>query len=105
MPVVFHPERAPKPDLAGHKSFLSLDAENVVVSTMKKGDDGETIFVRIFEDEGKDGTVNLRWGMPIESATMTDLMEEGEETLPVSGGMAAVNFGHQSIQTIRIVPY
>jgi alpha-mannosidase len=105
MLVVFHPEKALKPDLPEHKSFLSLDAKNVVVTTIKKGDDGETIFVRIFEDEGKNSTVNLRWGMPIESAAMTDLMEEGEEPLPVSRGMVGVSLGHHSIQTIRIVPH
>ncbi len=69
-------------------SFLSVDVPNIVVSAVKKAEDGEDIIVRCYETEGRAttatldlGLVNRRWtGMfrPLEIKTLRVPREGGE---------------------------
>jgi alpha-mannosidase len=40
-------------------SFLSVDARNIVVSAVKKAEDGEDLIVRCYETEGRATTATL----------------------------------------------
>ena len=69
-------------------SFLSVDVPNVVVSAVKKAEDGEDIIVRCYETEGRAttatlnlGLVNRRWTgtfRPLEIKTLRVPREGGE---------------------------
>ncbi|MGA2983896.1 MAG: glycosyl hydrolase-related protein [Terriglobia bacterium] len=69
-------------------SFLSVDVPNVVVSAVKKAEDGEDIIVRCYETEGRAATatldlglVNRRWTgtfRPLEIKTLRVPREGGE---------------------------
>jgi alpha-mannosidase len=85
LPVIYqgiHPGNRP---LAA--SFLSLDAPNVVVSVVKKAEDGDDLIVRCYETAGREakatldlGLVNLRWAgtfRPLEIKTLR---------VPLAGG-------------------
>ncbi len=51
--AVVDPPRHPQAQLAESGSFVSLDADNLVLSTMKKCEDDESVIVRLFDDAGK----------------------------------------------------
>jgi alpha-mannosidase len=69
-------------------SFLSVDVPNIVVSAVKKAEDGEDIIVRCYETEGRAttatldlGLVNRRWTgtfRPLEIKTLRVPREAGE---------------------------
>jgi alpha-mannosidase len=69
-------------------SFLSVDAPNVVVSVMKKAEDGDDLIVRCYETAGREvkatldlGLVNRRWTgnfRPLEIKTLRVPLAEGE---------------------------
>jgi alpha-mannosidase len=76
----------------GHRplsaSFLSVDAPNVVVSVMKKAEDGDDLIVRCYETAGREvkatldlGLVNRRWTgnfRPLEIKTLRVPLAGGE---------------------------
>jgi alpha-mannosidase len=68
-------------------SFLKAEPDNVVVTAMKKTEDGDGLLVRFYEWAGKQGNVTLTLPAGIVSATLANLMEKPEgSALPVSGG-------------------
>ena len=68
-------------------SFVKTDSQNVIVTAMKKTEDGDGLLVRFYEWAGKGGNVTLTLPPGIVSATLANLMEKPEgEALPVSGG-------------------
>ena len=61
VPVVYqgiHPGNRPL-----SASFLSVDAPNVVVSVVKKGEDGDDLIIRCYETAGRPGEGNLGPGV------------------------------------------
>jgi alpha-mannosidase len=73
--------------LPAHFSFLKVGADNVVVTAVKKTEDGDGLLVRFYEWEGKPADVTLTLPKGIVSATLANLMEKPEGTpLPVSDG-------------------
>jgi alpha-mannosidase len=73
--------------LPGSFSFLKAAPDNVVVTAMKKTEDGDGLLVRFYEWAGTGGNVTLTLPPGIASATLANLMEKPEgSVLPVSGG-------------------
>jgi alpha-mannosidase len=85
-------------------SFASSDAENVILTTMKKAEDSNGLVLRFYDWAGKDATV--RWRVPAGavSATVVNLMEQPQgAALPVSGGDAfSVPVHPFEIQSVRV---
>jgi alpha-mannosidase len=82
MQVLPHSGRLP-----GSYSFLKTVPENVVVTAMKKTEDGDGLLVRFYEWSGKGGNVTLTLPPGIASASLANLMEKPEGSpLTVTGG-------------------
>jgi alpha-mannosidase len=80
MQVLPHSGRLP-----GSFSFLKATPENVVVTAMKKTEDGDGLLVRFYEWSGKAADVTLTLPPGIVSASLATLMEKPEGSpLPVS---------------------
>jgi alpha-mannosidase len=80
MQVLPHSGRLP-----GSFSFLKATPENVVVTAMKKTEDGDGLLVRFYEWSGKAADVTLTLPPGIVSASLANLMEKPEGSpLPVS---------------------
>jgi alpha-mannosidase len=66
-------------------SFLNVDSDNVVVTAVKKTEDGNGLLVRFYEWAGKPTRVKLTLPRGILSASQSSLMEKPEGSpLPVS---------------------
>ncbi len=59
-------------------SFVGVSAENVVLTAMKKTEDGNALLFRFYEWAGKTSEVQLTVPAGATSATMTNLMEQPE---------------------------
>lgn len=102
--VVFNPAATAKPTLPEEKAFFSLSADNIVLSTMKKCEDDDNVVIRLYEDAGKDVSARLRFTTPIQSAAMTNVIEEEGKTTPFKLDEIAFGLTHHSIQTIKVTP-
>ena len=91
-------------DLPDQQSFLDVSAPNVVVTILKKAEDGRGLVLRCYETDGLDTPVTIRFPKGLLSATSTDILEEDQETIPVkAGGSIDLQVGKYAIETVRLL--
>jgi len=83
-------------------SFASVSAGNVVVSTIKKCEDDDSVIVRAYEIEGKDATATINLFRPAKAAERTNIIEEEGKPLPLRKGGIDLPIGHHAIETIKL---
>ncbi|MBP1654225.1 MAG: mngB 4, partial [Bacteroidetes bacterium] len=94
----------PEAHLPESGSFLSLDADNLVLSTMKKCEDDESVIVRLFDAAGKAGSGHLTFFTPVRKAEETSLLEDVVTTVPSEKNRVGVHVGAYEIRTLKITP-
>ncbi len=85
-------------------SFLALDAPNVVLSTMKKAEDDESVIVRVYDAEGKASTASLDFLTRVESAREASILEDAGGEIRARGKKVALQVGSYAIETVKIKP-
>jgi alpha-mannosidase len=91
------------PGSAGEGSLFSLDADNIVIETVKPAEDGTPdVIVRLYEAKRSATRCQLATSLPVVSAAQTDLVEEDASELPLSGGKVALDFRPFEIKTVRL---
>ncbi len=83
-------------------SLVSLDAENVVLETVKIAEDSDEVVIRAYETWNKRTKAVLAVNRDIKSAFITNLMEENEEELTAENGKLNLTFNPFEIKTIKI---
>ena len=58
-------------------SMLSLEGDGVLVSAVKRAEDGDGVIVRLYEADGKDAEAVLTFDRQVKSAAMADVLERG----------------------------
>ena len=78
-------------------SFIQVDAQNVVLTALKKSEDSDGLILRFYEWAGQNGTV--KWSVPegVVSATATNLMEKAE-----GAPLAVAADSSRSLQAIQV---
>ena len=72
--------------MPGEHAFVTVEPENVVLTAMKKTEDGNGLILRLYEWAGKSGEVEVHLPQGATAATMTNLMEQPEGSpLAVTG--------------------
>ena len=95
-------KRGEKAALPSEKSFASVSAPNVIVSTIKKCEDDDSVVVRCYDIEGKDSVAQLKLFTPITGAKLANIIEDEGAALPTNDGVVKVSIGHHSIETIKV---
>lgn len=92
----------PHPGVLGRRSsFLSVDAANAVVETVKRADDGDLV-VRLYEAWGDRGPLTLRTAEPIERCSETDLLERPCRELDPSGRDVPIELTPFQLLTLKV---
>ena len=91
-------------NLPESRSFVSLDSDNLILSTMKKGEDDETVVVRLYDNTGNSSNSRLKLFTPILEARETDLLEDGTKTIPSEKNRVTLKVGQKAIYTLKITP-
>jgi alpha-mannosidase len=95
--------------LPAERSFGSVSPANVILSAMKKTEDGNGVILRIYESAGQKTTATVT--LPTDGShiapgavTVVNLMEkpDGDKTLPVKDGKVTVELGPWEILTLRV---
>jgi alpha-mannosidase len=89
--------------LPAEHSFFEINADNVVLTAIKKAEDSDALILRFYEWAGKNANVGMRLPKGITSATLTNLMEtpEAEPLQVVDGDKITVPTGPYDIVTVR----
>ena len=102
--VLVNPAAGAGASLPESMSFLSLSAPNVLVCTLKKAEDDDSIILRVYDIEGKDSEARLNLFVPVKAAeTVNIIEEEGTALKPAKDGLS-LKIGHHAIETFRLVP-
>ncbi len=64
-------------------SLMQTEPPNIVVTSVKRSEDGKGTAVRFYEAEGNQCTAHFRFLKPVKEASRTDLLEYEMGTLPV----------------------
>ena len=91
-------------DLPDQQSFLGVSAANVVVTILKKAEDGRGLLLRGYETDGRDTQVNIRCPKGVVGATSTNILEEDQKPIHVKAdGSIDIQFGKYAIETVRLL--
>ena len=89
--------------LPAEKSFASVSAGNVIISTIKKCEDDDSIVARLYDIAGRDATATLTLFQPINDAEQCNIIEEeADKSLPVTKGAVEIPVGRNAIETIKV---
>ena len=97
--VVSAPHPGPLPP---SQSFVTIEPENVVLSAIKKAEDGEAWIVRFYEIAGRETQVRLKLPRIVMRAQETNLLEQPERDLTGQGQEVTVPTKPYEIKTVRI---
>ncbi len=81
------------PHLPSRFSLAALDAEHVLLETVKPAEAGDAIIFRVYEyQQRRNPAVTLSLGRPVARAVECNLMEDGETPVAVDGDGARLRF-------------
>jgi alpha-mannosidase len=87
---------------SGLPSLVACDAPNVIIETVKQAEDGDGLIVRLYESQRKRGPARLQFGCAVDSAWITNLLEENESALNVDASSIQLNLTPYQIVTLRV---
>ena len=84
-------------------SYVRVKPENVVLTALKKAEDGNGLIFRVYEWAGKSGDVEFHVPAGATSATVTNLMEKPEgPTLKLASDIVTAPIHPYEILTVRV---
>ncbi|MBZ5666251.1 MAG: alpha-mannosidase [Acidobacteriia bacterium] len=88
--------------LPGGHSFVRSEADNVVLTAIKKSEDDDSLVLRFYEWAGREGDVTLQLPAGAQSASETDLMERSIADLTVHNNAVTVHTKPYEIKTLKV---
>jgi len=99
MPVVINPNMYKNASLPAELSFFSTDADNLIISTVKRAEDTEGFVLRVYDLFGKDSDAKLKFFKPVSQGWQTDLLEYPKNEIKTNSNEVGIKVGHHSIET------
>jgi alpha-mannosidase len=88
---------------AGESSIFFVSSPNIVIETVKLAEDGSgDVIVRAYESKRMATHCILSTLLPVESASLANMLEEGEGDLMFENGHVGLDFRAFEIKTIRL---
>lgn len=91
-----------KGSAAESMSFIAVENTNLVLSTIKKCDEGDAVIVRCYDMEGKDTVAKISLNTSFNKAEITNMIEEEGRPIPGNGNTLLFKIGHHAIETIKL---
>ena len=98
------PAAGPVSDLPESRSFLPFASAGLVLSAMKKAEDGDAVVLRVYDIEGRDGEATIELVRPVKAARRTNIVEEEGAVLKPIDGRLVLPVGHHAVETVKLVP-
>lgn len=88
--------------LAPEKSYLNVETDGVLVSTVKAAEDSEELVIRLYEVDGKAQKAVLDLGREVLAASRTDLLERDQARAETDGTKVIVSLAPHEITAVKI---
>ena len=83
-------------------SVATVDAENVVIDTVKQTEDGKGTVIRLYECQNRSVKTKLKIGYDCQKVSLCNLMEEPESALTVESNSVSLHLKPFEVVTVRI---
>jgi alpha-mannosidase len=83
-------------------SFASVDKPNVTLETVKKAEKSDGLVLRVFEHANARANATISFGVPVSSAKLVNLMEEGGEPVALNGNSVTLQLRPFEIATLLL---
>ena len=83
-------------------SLACVDADNIILETVKRAEDSEALILRLYETWNRATDCSIRFGRLMEMAAQCDMMEENEALLQVEGNRLRLHFRPFEIKTLKV---
>ncbi len=83
-------------------SFISVSQPNVVVTVLKKAENGKGGILRCYETDGRETNVTISFSQPLKSAALTNIIEREDKPAKVVDGKLEFVIGKHAIETFRL---
>jgi alpha-mannosidase len=91
------------PGEAGHGSYFWVEANNVIIETVKPAEDGSgEIIVRLYEAMRTATRCALHYSLPVSAVYETDMLETLKKELAINIGYVPLSFRPFEIKTLRM---
>lgn len=85
-------------------SLIGTNRSNVIIETVKKAEDSDSIIVRLYETWNSRTETEISFGFPVSTVSACNLMEEKDEPLTLSDNILSMTFKPFEIKTLKITP-
>jgi len=85
------------------KPLFSVDADNIIIETVKRSEDAKSIVVRLYESAGQATVCVLKASFPFRKVRECDLVEENDKEISASADGVKVEFHTFGIRTFKFV--
>lgn len=99
IPVVAEAHRGKLPK---EKSFFASEPSNIILSAVKKAEDGDAFILRFVETTGKDSNAIIRLPRKAKRAAETNLLEEEIAEVKLAGDTIAMPIGRFEIKSVKV---
>ena len=83
-------------------SFVNIEADNVVLTAIKKSEDNQSLTLRFYEWAGKESDVKIQLPPGALSASETNLMEQPIGSLSIQNDAIAIHTKPYEIKTVQV---
>lgn len=102
-PLLAQWEKAHPGSLPSSSGLFNIKPDNLVISGLKRAEDGKGSILRFYEVEGKKTTTTLISSLPLASCSETNLLEEKERNnLELSKNQIKINIFPYEIKTLQL---
>lgn len=85
------------------RNLVDISADNVILETIKKSEDGKGIIIRLYEYENKRSDITIKWNSELEAVYECDLMENIIDGVKAEGGKFNFSIKPFEIKTFKIL--
>jgi alpha-mannosidase len=85
-------------------AFFSCSAQNFVIETLKRAEDGQGLILRGYECQRQRGPVTLTTGFALQQAWRTNILEKPQQPLAVEHNRVTLFVKPYEIVTLRLLP-
>lgn len=103
MPLRIVPAHAGLDRQTGSMSLVEVDQKNIIVETVKKAEDSDSMIVRLYECSGMSTVANLKFGIKPRKIVPVDLMENETGNPEEYNEFTTLSFKPFEILTIKLV--
>ena len=92
------------PSYPEEMSFFKISVDNVIVSTIKKAEDDDSVIVRCYSIQGVEADVEIASFAPFARAELVNMIEQEGKPIPMAGKNAVrLKVGPYSIETVKLI--